>query len=60
MKTEYVKFSEREMEVVAPLPEQPKIIVSYDKILNDIQMYEIKLAELNEMKVEAEKLKLIR
>ena len=59
MKT-FKKFSDREMEVVAPPQEQPKVIISYDKIINDIQMYEDKLVELYGLKNEAEKLKLIR
>jgi len=59
-KKEFKKLNSREMEVFESVVKQSKKILSYDRILNDIQEYEAKLNELYQFKAEAEKLNLIR
>lgn len=54
----YTKNNSRELKITEQKNEVK--IISYDKILNDIQMYEEKLVELRKLKIEADKLNLIR
>lgn len=53
------KLNNREIEIETPVPAK-KEIISYERILNDIQMYEEKLTYLQGLKAGADKLNIKR
>ncbi len=58
--TVFARVNNKTIEVVNEKVVQDRVEYSYDRILNDIQEYEEKLANLYKLKDEADKLGLIR